>query len=194
MKRERPNSLLQRSDDGRELLRQSSGFTSSFYAHIHGNCLPMLIKRPYRQIAILAFAISTTSAVGKPVILSCETQFVGCVKELDGRNMCASPRLQKNTIELEEGSIRHLDDYGYFQYKKCELSETMIFCAEDPEPVSVPGSMQSVRRLTIERTTGRLDSSIDVELGTRNGVSPKQKGWVNKYTGYCTARENKTLF
>lgn len=153
-----------------------------------------LSKQLFKQAVLLAFAISTTLAVGKPVILSCETQFVGCVKELDGRNICASPRLQRNTIELDEGSIRHLDDYGYFQYKNCELSETLISCAEDPEPGSTSGSMKSVRRLTIERTTGRLDSSIDVELGTRNGVSPKHKGWLNKYTGYCTARENKTLF
>ena len=140
-------------------------------------------------VALAAFATTTHS---QPVILACDTQFVGCVKELDGRSVCTSPRLQKNTIELKNNSIRHLDDYGYFGYKNCEVSEAMISCGEDVEP-SVYSSSRDTRRLTIERTTGRLDSSIDVELGSRNGVAPKQKGWLNKYTGYCAVRQNKNL-
>lgn len=153
-----------------------------------------LANKLFRPTAIFTIAISSTLVYGKPVILACDMQFVGCVKELDGRKVCAPQRPQKNTIELDGSSIRHLDDYGYLQHKNCDVSETLISCAEDPEAPGLSGSLRSTRRLTIERTTGRIDASIDTDLVAQNGASLKHKGWLNTYTGYCSVRENKNVF
>ena len=154
----------------------------------------MLPNELFRLTAISTIVLSSTLAYGKPVILACDMQFIGCVKELDGRKVCAPQRQQKNTIELEGESIRHLDDYGYLQHKNCEVSETLISCAEDPDPLDSSSSLHSTRRLTIERTTGHIDASIDTDLVARPGTSLKHKGWLNTYTGYCLVRENKNIF
>ena len=154
----------------------------------------MLLTKTLQLVGFLAINLSSTLTYANPVMLACETQFVGCVKELDGRKICAPPRLQKNMIELNIDSIRHLDDYGYFSHQKCDVSEAVISCAEYPDLSTPPRSFRSTRRLTIERTTGRLDSSVDAEFVARDGEALKRKGWINTYAGYCTVRDQKNLF
>ena len=157
------------------------------------------------MIKLLAAAISfalllATPVMSKEVLLECSGAFSYCSKYHDGSVRCDLAKPQLTLVSIEGNSITQFDGLGFLTFMNlCELDGSNIQCFEAiPLRSSRPPSEEhSTRKLTLYRTTGRLDwayeSTYDPDHPARKR-EPGITGKSNKYQAQCKIREHKNLF